>query len=312
MNSPMTATPNWWRRQNRIRKGLMLGGATVVLLGAGAAAGGRQDPTDSAPNPVASTSTAPIDTPETPAPMVTQAPATTESPAATEAPVVTEPAPVTEAPVVTEAPATTIAPTTIAPVTTPPITYAVAGVVDGDTVDIAASDGQAFRVRVIGIDAPEMDTCEGGPATDAMLALVQNKQVALTMGGDGEDTDRYGRYLRYIDVDGVDAGLSLIQQGHAIARYDSRDGYGLHTREADYIAADAASPDYTCPPPPPPPPPLPPTDAPRRDRTPDTAPANPHYANCDAVRAAGAAPIHPGDPGWQQKFDRDKDGVGCE
>jgi hypothetical protein len=38
----------------------------------------------------------------------------------------------------------------------------------------------------------------------------------------------------------------------------------------------------------------------------------PYYQNCDAVRAAGAAPIHPGDPGFQQKFDRDGDGVGCE
>ncbi len=38
----------------------------------------------------------------------------------------------------------------------------------------------------------------------------------------------------------------------------------------------------------------------------------PYYQNCDAVRAAGAAPIHPGDPGFQQKFDRDNDGVGCE
>jgi hypothetical protein len=45
---------------------------------------------------------------------------------------------------------------------------------------------------------------------------------------------------------------------------------------------------------------------------PDSPTTNVHYANCDAVRAAGAAPIHPGEPGWQQKFDRDKDGVGCE
>lgn len=37
-----------------------------------------------------------------------------------------------------------------------------------------------------------------------------------------------------------------------------------------------------------------------------------YYANCDAVRAAGAAPIHRGDPGWEPKFDRDGDGVGCE
>ena len=40
--------------------------------------------------------------------------------------------------------------------------------------------------------------------------------------------------------------------------------------------------------------------------------ASVYYANCDAVRAAGAAPIRPGDPGFQSKFDRDKDGIGCE
>jgi hypothetical protein len=56
-----------------------------------------------------------------------------------------------------------------------------------------------------------------------------------------------------------------------------------------------------------------PVPAPRP--APAPAPAPPpaaSYANCDAVRAAGAAPIHPGDPGWQPKFDRDNDGVGCE
>ncbi len=36
------------------------------------------------------------------------------------------------------------------------------------------------------------------------------------------------------------------------------------------------------------------------------------YANCAAVRAAGAAPIRPGEPGWDPKFDGDGDGVGCE
>lgn len=37
-----------------------------------------------------------------------------------------------------------------------------------------------------------------------------------------------------------------------------------------------------------------------------------HYQNCAAVRAAGAAPIHAGQPGFAAKFDRDGDGVGCE
>lgn len=36
------------------------------------------------------------------------------------------------------------------------------------------------------------------------------------------------------------------------------------------------------------------------------------YANCTAVRAAGAAPIHRGDPGYGSHLDRDGDGVGCE
>ena len=37
----------------------------------------------------------------------------------------------------------------------------------------------------------------------------------------------------------------------------------------------------------------------------------PVYANCTAVKAAGAAPIRPGDAGWDPKFDGDGDGVGC-
>ncbi|MFJ6522808.1 hypothetical protein ACVW0K_004080 [Streptomyces filamentosus] len=37
-----------------------------------------------------------------------------------------------------------------------------------------------------------------------------------------------------------------------------------------------------------------------------------YYANCDAVRAAGAAPIHAGEPGYSRRLDRDGDGVGCE
>ncbi|NKX55291.1 GmrSD restriction endonuclease domain-containing protein [Arthrobacter mobilis] len=36
------------------------------------------------------------------------------------------------------------------------------------------------------------------------------------------------------------------------------------------------------------------------------------YQNCSAVKAAGKAPIRAGDPGWEPKFDRDGDGLGCE
>ncbi|WP_431881963.1 excalibur calcium-binding domain-containing protein [Micromonospora chalcea] len=36
------------------------------------------------------------------------------------------------------------------------------------------------------------------------------------------------------------------------------------------------------------------------------------YANCSAVRAAGKAPLHRGDPGYSRKLDRDGDGTACE
>lgn len=34
--------------------------------------------------------------------------------------------------------------------------------------------------------------------------------------------------------------------------------------------------------------------------------------NRTEARAAGAAPVYRGDPGWADKLDRDGDGVGCE
>lgn len=37
-----------------------------------------------------------------------------------------------------------------------------------------------------------------------------------------------------------------------------------------------------------------------------------YYANCSAARAAGAAPVRRGDPGYASHLDRDEDGVGCE
>jgi hypothetical protein len=36
------------------------------------------------------------------------------------------------------------------------------------------------------------------------------------------------------------------------------------------------------------------------------------YRNCDAARAAGAAPIRRGQPGYGPHLDRDGDGIACE
>ncbi len=41
-------------------------------------------------------------------------------------------------------------------------------------------------------------------------------------------------------------------------------------------------------------------------------PAPVYYQNCDAVRAAGKAPLYRSDPGYRPQLDRDGDGVACE
>ena len=54
-----------------------------------------------------------------------------------------------------------------------------------------------------------------------------------------------------------------------------------------------------------------PPAAPKPPPTPK-APTSVYYANCTAVRAAGAAPILRGQPGYSRKLDRDGDGIACE
>ena len=144
-------------------------------------------------------------------------------------------------------PPSTEVPTTDAPTTTsttaPAVTVTV--IVDGDTVELSTGE----RVRLVGIDTPESGTGDcASKATARLTELVLDHPVAL-MAGARDNADHYGRLLRYVDTD-VDAGLQLIVEGLAITRYDSRDGYGRHTREPDYVAADSASPNSANTPPP--------------------------------------------------------------
>jgi endonuclease YncB( thermonuclease family) len=222
----------------------------------------------------------------------------------------------------TTSPATTIATTTIpattvaltVPVVVVPATEAIvlltAQVVDGDTITM--SDGTT--VRLIGIDTPERGQC-GYDESSALLAQLLVGQNVTLVPGARDDIDKYGRLLRYVDVNGVDMDLKMIESGRAIARYDGRDGYGTHTRQDAYVQADDLSPSTNvCTPITVVPvvvvPPAAPSPTPAPEPTP--APASVHYQNCTEVRAAGAAPIYPGDPGFQSKFDRDNDGIGCE
>lgn len=115
----------------------------------------------------------------------------------------------------------------------------VSQVVDGDTVEV---DGVG-RVRLVGVDTPEVGACGSRAAAGRLADLVLGRKVRLVTGGQG-DADRYGRLLRYVEVDEVDVGLVLVLEGRAVPRYDSRDGYGAHRREPAYRTADEAVTGY--------------------------------------------------------------------
>ena len=109
-------------------------------------------------------------------------------------------------------------------------------VIDGDTVVISNNQ----RVRLIGIDTPERGKCGFDEAKQALEKLLASGSATF-YSGTTSDNDKYDRLLRYIEIGGIDVGLSLISDGFAIARYDSRDGYGPHDRENEYIEADENS-----------------------------------------------------------------------
>lgn len=58
-------------------------------------------------------------------------------------------------------------------------------------------------------------------------------------------------------------------------------------------------------------PPAPKTSARTTPKTTTQAPAA-YYANCSAAKAARAAPLYRGQPGYRSGLDRDGDGVACE
>lgn len=90
-------------------------------------------------------------------------------------------------------------------------------VVDGDTIEL--EDGR--KLRYIGIDTPETKhpqkgvECYGQEAYQKNKELVEGKIVSLEK--DVNETDRYGRLLRYVWLEEKMVNLTLVEQGYAHA-----------------------------------------------------------------------------------------------
>ncbi|MFC6981451.1 thermonuclease family protein [Microbulbifer taiwanensis] len=88
---------------------------------------------------------------------------------------------------------------------------------DGDTIKVLDADKQLTKVRLAGIDCPERGQPYGRVATDAAAALVAGKTVEVEV----VDTDRYGRTVGRVYVDGNNVNRALVNAGHcwAYTRY---------------------------------------------------------------------------------------------
>jgi micrococcal nuclease len=91
----------------------------------------------------------------------------------------------------------------------------VAKVIDGDTIVLETGE----HVRYLGIDAPELDKQQGGPAFYAREAAKQNKQLVLLkkvrLEFDVEKKDAYGRLLAYVFVKDLFVNGELVKRGCA-------------------------------------------------------------------------------------------------
>lgn len=101
-----------------------------------------------------------------------------------------------------------------------PILGRVVGVHDGDTITVRTQTNQTIKVRLLGIDAPELGQPFGTKSKQALSGMVFGKDVLI--GSTGED--RYGRVLGDIRAGQVWANLAMVNLGMAwhYVKYDKR------------------------------------------------------------------------------------------
>lgn len=94
-------------------------------------------------------------------------------------------------------------------------------VYDGDSITVMVDLGMHVsvrtRLRLLGIDAPEMGTPEGRAARDHLRALLGAARLVVRTYRD--PGDKYGRWLALVEADGVNVNDAMVAGGHARA-YD--------------------------------------------------------------------------------------------
>lgn len=92
-------------------------------------------------------------------------------------------------------------------------TTKVTRVIDGDT--FVTETGE--KVRIIGINAPEISDIFGQEAKQHLANLIDQKIIDLQPDNILNDKDNYSRLLRYVILDGIDINKQMILDGFATA-----------------------------------------------------------------------------------------------
>lgn len=91
--------------------------------------------------------------------------------------------------------------------------------IDGDSLELDVG-GQVVEVRMIGINAPEASDCQGPAAREALKAVIDGRSIGLESFG----SDRFGRLLVEMFVDGSSVNEAMVRAGWALALHgDERD-----------------------------------------------------------------------------------------
>jgi micrococcal nuclease len=108
----------------------------------------------------------------------------------------------------------------------------VVGVHDGDTLTVLTEDKTQVKVRLWGIDAPEIKQDFGRKARETLEELTAGKNVEI----EADKSDRYGRIVSKVTLsDGKDAGSEMLRAGYAwhYVRYaPEAEDYGQLEKEA--------------------------------------------------------------------------------
>jgi len=119
------------------------------------------------------------------------------------------------------------------------LTGNVVRIIDGDTVVVLDANKVQYKIRLMGIDAPEKKQAYGKKSKENISGLIAGKFVVV----DYDKLDRYQRIIGKIQVSGKDINLEQIKSGMAwhYKKYQKEQSQSDQTRysEAEVDAKNA-------------------------------------------------------------------------